>query len=117
MTKSPNPFRWFESSPEAVKLVVMMDVRYPLSLRNVEDPLLERGIGICHETARELWNRFGPMFAGESRRQPVQRMRPFTHCKWHPGEVTVKINGEMRRLWRAIDHEREVLESFGNEQH
>ena len=73
MTKAPNPFRWFDSSPEVIRLVVMMYVRYPLSLRNVEDLLFERGIDICHETVRLWWNRFGPMFAGEIRRKRVQR--------------------------------------------
>jgi len=47
----------------------MLYVRYPLSLRNIEDLLFERGIDICHETARLWWNRFGPMFAGEIRKQ------------------------------------------------
>src|SRR5271166_4563531 len=63
--KTPqDPFRWFDSSPEVIRLVVMMYVRYPLSLRNVEDLLFERGIDICHETVRLWWSRFGPMFAG-----------------------------------------------------
>jgi putative transposase len=44
----PNPFRYFNSSPEVIGLVVMMHVRYPLSLRNVEDLLAERGIDISH---------------------------------------------------------------------
>ena len=48
----PDPFRWFDSSPEVIRLVMMMYVRYPLSLRNVEDLLFERGIDICHETVR-----------------------------------------------------------------
>jgi transposase-like protein len=61
MTKPANPFRYFDSSPEIIRLVVMMYVRYPLSLRNVEDLLAERGIDICHETVRLWWNRFGPM--------------------------------------------------------
>ena len=89
-----------------------MYVRYPLSLRNVEDLLFERGIDICHETVRLWWNRFGPMFAAEIRGKRVQRMRAYTHWKWHLDEVYVKINGEMRYLWRAVDHEGEVLESF-----
>ena len=59
MAKSTNPFRYFDSSPEVIRLVVMMYVRYPLSLRNVEDLLFERGIDICHETVRLWWNRFG----------------------------------------------------------
>ena len=49
--------------------MVMMYVKYPLSLRNVEDLLFERGIDLCHETVRHWWNRFGPLFAGEIRRQ------------------------------------------------
>ena len=52
-----NPFRYFNSSPEVIRLVVMMYVRYPLSLRNVEDLLAERGIDISHETVRFWWNR------------------------------------------------------------
>src|SRR3978361_1038890 len=112
MDRSTNPFRYFDSSPEVIRLVVMMYVKYPLSLRNVEDLLFERGIDICHETVRHWWNRFGPMFAGEIRRKRVEHMRQFTHWKWHLDEVYVKINGEMRYLWRAVDHEGEVLESF-----
>src|SRR5471032_484303 len=108
----PNPFRCFNSSPEVIRLVVMMYVKYPLSLRNVEDLLAERGIDICHETVRFWWNRFGPMFAGEIRRRRVQHMRAYTHWRWHLDEVYVKINGEMHYLWRAVDHEGEVLESF-----
>ena len=111
--KSPDdPFRWFDSSPEVIRLVVMMYVRDPLSLRNVEDLLFERGIDICHETVRKWWNRFGPMFAAEIRRRRVQQMRAYTHWRWHLDEVYVRINGDMRYLWRAVDHEGEVLESY-----
>ncbi len=63
--KPKTPFYRFNSSPEIIRLVVMMYVKYPLSLRNVEDLLAERGIEICHETVRFWWNRFGPMFALE----------------------------------------------------
>lgn len=45
-----NPFRYYNSSPEIIRLAVMMYIRYPLSLRQVEDLLAERGIDICHET-------------------------------------------------------------------
>ena len=78
-------------------------VRFPLSLRNVEDLLAERGIDICHETVRHWWNRFGPLFAADVRRQRVSRMRGFRQWKWHLDEVYVKINGEMHYLWRAVD--------------
>jgi len=70
-----NPFRYFNSSPEVIRLVVMMYVRYPLSLRNVEDLLSERGIDISHETVRFWWNRFGPMFAPEIRKEQVAHVR------------------------------------------
>ena len=55
-----NPFRYFNSSPEVIQLVVMMYVRYPLSLRNVEDLLAERGIDFSHETVRFWWNELWP---------------------------------------------------------
>jgi putative transposase len=48
----PSPFRYFRTSPEIIRLAVMMYVRFPLSLRNVEDLLHERGIEISHETVR-----------------------------------------------------------------
>jgi putative transposase len=99
-------------SVEVIGLVVLMYVRYPLSLRNVEDLLFERGIDICHETVRHWWNRFGPMFAGEVRRKRVHHMRQFTHWRWHLDEMYVRVGGEMRYLWRAVDHEGEVLESL-----
>ncbi|WP_299310438.1 DDE-type integrase/transposase/recombinase, partial [uncultured Croceicoccus sp.] len=78
----------------------------------MEDLLSERGIDICHETVRLWWNRFGPMFATDIRRQRVNRMRGFRHWNWHLDEMYVRINGEMMYLWRAIDHEGEVLESY-----
>ena len=106
-------------------MAVMLYVRYPLSLRNVEDLLSERGVDICHETVRFWWNRFGPLFASEIRRQRVSRMRGIRHWRWHLDEVFVKINGErlgfgliprisrrLRYLWRAVDHEGEILESY-----
>jgi putative transposase len=62
MTKR-SAFRSFKTSPEIIRLAVMMYVRFPLSLRNVEDLLHERGIDISHETVRFWWNRFGPLFA------------------------------------------------------
>ena len=89
----------------------MMYIRYPLSLRQIEDLLFERGIDICHETVRFWWNRFGPMFAAEIRRRRV-RHRSYSRWRWHLDEVFVKINGQIHYLWRAVDHEGEVLEVF-----
>ena len=90
----------------------MMYVRFPLSLRNVEDLLHERGIDICHETVRYWWNRFGPMFAHEIRNKRIHPNPNHSNWRWHLDEVFVKINGETHYLWRAVDHEGEVLEVF-----
>ena len=90
----------------------MLYIRFPLSLRNVEDLLHERGIEIGNETVRFWWNRFCPMFAAEIRRRRVDRMRARKHWRWHLDEVYVRINGVIHYLWRAGGHESEVLESF-----
>ena len=89
-----------------------MYVRFPLSLRNVEDLLHERGIDICHETVRYWWNRFGPLFAREIRKKRIYPSPNHSNWRWHLDEVFVKINGETYYLWRAVDHEGEVLECF-----
>ena len=94
-----------------IRLAVMMYVRYPLSLRNVEDLLAERGIDISHETVRFWWNRFGPIFAAEIRKRHVAYMRGFPQWRWHLDEVFVKVNGRLCYLWRAIDREGQVLEA------
>ena len=82
-------FRYFKTSPEIIRLAVMMSVRYPLSLRNVEDLLHERGIDITHETVRFWWNRFGTIFAAEIPRSRVQAMRHFRHRRWLLNGVTM----------------------------
>ncbi len=110
MTKSTS-FKYFKTSPEIILLAVMLYIRFPLSLRNVDDLLHERGIDVSHETVRYWWNRFGPMFASEIRRKRVQRLRAFSKWKWHVDEVFVKVNGKRHYLWRAVDHEGEVLEA------
>jgi len=112
MMKNSNPFRYFKTSPEIIRLAVMMYIRYPLSLRNVEDLLHERGIDICHETVRYWWNRFGPLFAKEIRKKRMHPIPNHSNWKWHLDEMFVRINGETHYLWRAVDHEGEVLEAF-----
>ncbi|WP_294336528.1 IS6 family transposase [uncultured Sphingomonas sp.] len=66
---------------------------------------------MCHETVRMWWNRFGPLFAGDIRWQQVSRMSGWRHWRWHLDEMYVKLNGETAYLWRAVDHEGEILES------
>jgi putative transposase len=108
----PNSFRYFKTSPEVIRLAVMMYVRFPLSLRNVEDLLHERGIDVSYETVRAWWNRFGLLFAAEIRKKRSSSMREFPQWKWHLDEVFVRINGETHYLWRAVDHEGEALEAY-----
>lgn len=110
MTK-PDPFRYFKTSREIIRLAVMMYVRLPLSLRNFEDLLYERGIDVSHEAVRYWWHRFGPMFASEIRKRRIASMKSSRWC-WHLDEMFVKINGERHFLWRAVDHEGVVLESY-----
>ena len=107
-----NPFRYFKASPEIIQLAVMMYVRFPLSLRNVEDLLHERGIDVCHESVRLWVDRFGTHFASKIRKQRASYMRQVTQWQWHLDEVFVKIKGVQHYLWRAVDHEGEVLESY-----
>ena len=104
-----NPFKYFKTSPKIIRLAVMYYVRYPLSFRQVEDILHERGIDICHETVRFWVDRFGAKFAKEIRKK---RAGQHSNWQWHLDEVFVKINGERFYLWRAVDHEGEVLECF-----
>ena len=103
------PFKYFNTSPDIIRLAVMYYVRYPLSFRQVEDILHERGIDICHETIRHWVSRFGGLFAHQIRHN---RTGFQSNWQWHLDEVFVKINGEFYYLWRAADHEGEVLESY-----
>jgi len=104
-----DPFRYFKTSPEVIRLAVMIYVRFPLSLRNVEDLLHERGIDISHEMVRYWWNRFGPIFAAKIRQKRVQRMQYLQQWQWHLDEVFVRINGQAQYLWRALSEENLLL--------
>lgn len=72
-----SPFRFFNSSPDVIRFAVLLYFRFPLSLRNVEGLMFKRGIDVCHEAVRLWWNRIGPMFAADTRRQRVNRMPGF----------------------------------------
>lgn len=85
-----NRFRCFNSLPEVIGLAVMMDFRYPLSLRQVEDLLVERSIDICRETVRFWWNRFDPMLVAEIRNRRVHH-RSYSTWRWHLDEVLVRV--------------------------
>jgi putative transposase len=82
----------------------MLYVRFPLSLRNVEDLLHERGVDVSYESVRYWWHRFGAQFASQIKKRSARGMQS-SNWKWHLDEVFVKINGERHYLWRAVDHE------------
>ena len=102
-----NPFKYYKTSPEIIKLAVMYYVRYPLSLRQVEDILHERGIDVCHETIRYWWNKFGAKFAKDIKKKAPSSP---SNWRWHIDEVFVKINGELHYLWRAVEKEGTILD-------
>ena len=94
-----NPFKYFKTSPKIIRLAVMYYVRYPLSFRQVEDILHERGIDISHETVRFWVDRFGAKFAKEIRKK---RVGQHSNWQWHLDEVFVKINGETLLPYGAL---------------
>jgi len=76
----------------------MMYVRFPLSLRDVEDLLHERAVDISHQTVRYWWQRFGPTVASEVRRRRIAGMRS-SRWRWHLDEMLVRPTG-----WRSSSY-------------
>ncbi len=105
-------FKYFKHNPTIIQLAVLLYIRYPLSLRQVEDILFERGIDICHETIRLWWNKFGPSMAAQIRKRRTSYPKQYSTWRWHIDEVFVKISGKTHYLWRAVDHEGEVLDAM-----
>ena len=91
--------------PEIIQQAICLYLRFTLSLRDVEDLLAERGIGVSYEAVRRWVNHFGPLIAADLRKR-----RPKPHTTWRLGEVYLKIDGRMLYLWRAVDAEGEVLD-------
>ena len=88
-----------------IQHAVWLYFRFPLSYRDVEDLLAERGIEVSYETVRRWALRFGQGYA-----RRLRRLRPRADCRWHLDEVFVSINGKRVYLWRAVDSEGEVLD-------
>jgi putative transposase len=107
-----NPFRHFYSSPEVIRTAALLQVRFSISPRQVENLLQEHGIDISHETVRFWWSRFGPVFAAELRNRQQKIAQQHVQWRWHMDEGFVRVNGQRRYLWRAVDHEGEVLEGY-----
>lgn len=90
---------------EIISHCVCLYFRFPLSFREVEELLLERGIVVSYETVRRWCVKFGQQYANALRRR-----QPRPGDKWHLDEVFVKINGEQKYLWRAVDQDDNVLD-------
>jgi transposase-like protein len=91
--------------PEIIQHAVWLYFRFPLSYRDVEDLLAERGIDVSYVTVRRWALKFGQSYA-----RKLRRTRPRPDERWHLDEVFVSINGKRMYLWRAVDSEGEVLE-------
>ncbi len=83
---------------------VWLYFRFPLNFREVEELMLERGVLVSHETVRRWCAKIGQIYA-----PGLRRRRPRPGDKWHLDEVFVKINGEVKYLWRAVDADGAVL--------
>ena len=90
---------------EIIQHAVWLYFRFPLSYRDVEDLLAERGIDVSYETVRRWALKFGQAYA-----RKLRRLRTRPDCRWHLDEVIVSINGRRMYLWRAVDSEGEVLD-------
>jgi putative transposase len=106
MTK-PISYKRHRSPPEIIAHAVWLYFRFPLSLRLVEEMLLERGIFVSYEMVRRWAPKFGPAYA-----RRLRRKRPSRRDIWHLDEVVITIAGKARWLWRAVDQDGYVLDEI-----
>ncbi|BDM74978.1 IS6 family transposase (plasmid) [Streptomyces nigrescens] len=106
MDAAPSPsYKGYRYPAEVIAHCVWLSHRFSLSLRDIEELMLERGITVSYETVRAWSLKFGPHYAAALRRR-----RPKTGDKWHLDEVFIKVNGRQRYLWRAVDQDGNVLD-------
>ncbi|PVE21265.1 IS6 family transposase [Microvirga sp. KLBC 81] len=106
MTK-PISYKRHRFPPQIIAHAVWLYFRFPLSLRLVEEMLLERGIVVSYETVRRWALKFGPDYA-----RRLKRKTPSRHDTWHLDEVVVMIAGKKHWLWRAVDQDGYVLDEI-----
>jgi putative transposase len=102
---APLCYRRHRFPPEIIQHTIWLYVRFTLSYRDVEELLAERGLDISYETVRRWVLKFGPAIA-----RRLRQRRPRPSDRWHLDEMVVRIGGERMYLWRAVDHEGEVLD-------
>ncbi|MFB7853544.1 IS6 family transposase [Streptomyces sp. NPDC056053] len=105
VSSAPPSYKGHRYPVEIIAHCVWLYFRFPLSFREVEELLLERGVTVSHETVRRWCAKFGQTYANGLRRR-----RPRPGDKWHLDEVFVRINGEPKYLWRAVDADGNVLD-------
>ena len=98
-------YKGFRFPVEIISHCVWLYHRFPLSFREVEEMMMERGVAVTYETIRAWCRKFGQIYANGLRRR---RSRPGD--KWHLDEVFIKINGKTHYLWRAVDQDGNVLD-------
>ncbi|WP_331750538.1 MULTISPECIES: IS6 family transposase [unclassified Streptomyces] len=105
MGSTPPSYKGHRYPVEVTSRCAWLYFRFPLSFREVEELMLERGVIVSYETIRRWCAKLGQIYANELRRR-----RPRPGDKWHMDEVFVKINGEQKYLWRAVDADGNVLD-------
>lgn len=107
MIDSPVSYKRHRFPSQIIAHAVWLYFRFPLSLRLVEEMLLERGIVVSYETVRRWAMKFGQDYA-----RRLKRKQPGRHDIWHLDEVVVSIAGQRRYLWRAVDQDGYVLDEI-----
>ena len=102
---APISYRRHRFPPVVIQHAVWLYLRFTLSYRDVEELLAERGLDLSYESVRSWVLKFGPAIA-----RRLRRCRPRPSDRWHLDEMVVRIAGKRMYLWRAVDHEGEVLE-------
>ncbi|MGW2248030.1 IS6 family transposase [Streptomyces hirsutus] len=105
MGSTPPSYKGHRYPVEVISHCVWLYHRFPLSFREVEELMLQRGVLVSHETVRRWCLKFGQAYANGLRRR-----RPRPGGKWHLDEVFIKVNGELKYLWRAVDQNGNVLD-------
>src|SRR3982074_928747 len=98
-------YRRHRFPPAVIQHAVWLYLRFTLSYRDVEELLAERGLDTSYESVRSWVLKFGPAIA-----RALRRCRPRPSDRWHLDEMVVRIAGKHMYLWRAVDHEGEVLD-------
>ncbi|WP_184934199.1 IS6 family transposase [Kitasatospora kifunensis] len=105
MPSAPPSYKGDRYPVEVISHCVWLYFRFPLSCREVEEMMLQRGVIVSYETIRRWCLKFGQAYANALRRR-----RPRPGDKWHLDEVFIRINGEQKYLWRAVDRDGNVLD-------